>query len=82
MPKISLDNLIGQNVITWGCINGWYRCGLSKSEQRVCASCSPAVLCDARRGFQQIRLTHVLWECFVLPPPQKKKDHVMNHKGN
>ena len=71
----SLDNLIGQNVITWGCISGWCRHGLSKSEQRVCAGCSPAVLCDARRRCQPIRmmkigitrLTHVLWKCFVCP---------------
>ena len=25
MPRDSLANLIGQSVITWGCINGWYR---------------------------------------------------------
>ena len=31
----SSDNLIGQSVIAWGCVNGW----LSKSEQCVCDSC-------------------------------------------
>ena len=73
----SSDNLIGQNVITWGCINGWYRLVSEQrvSEQRVCASCSPAVLCNARCRFQPIRVTkigitrlsQVFWKCFVCP---------------
>ena len=35
----SFDNLIGQNIITWGCINRWKRHSLSKSEQ----CCLPSV---------------------------------------
>ena len=35
----SLDNLIGQNVIMWGCINGWYMYRLAHQKQRGCASC-------------------------------------------
>ena len=44
----------------WGCINGWERHSLSKSEQCVRASWSPAVLCDTRREFQPIRVTEIV----------------------
>ena len=53
----SLDNLIGQNVITWGLT------GLSKSQQRVCDSCSLAVLCDADFNQSDGDRHHVSYSC-------------------
>ena len=62
-----LDNLIGQNVITWGCINMAY--------QNQSSAYVSAVLCDTQRRIKPIRitnigitrLTHVLWKCFMCP---------------
>ena len=60
----SLDNLIGQNVITWGCINGWYRLAY----QNQSSVFVPAVLIMWRAVKTGITcLIHVLRKCFVCP---------------
>ena len=56
------DNLIGQNVIMWGCINGWYRLAYPNQSSGVCASGRVQPIRVTEIGI--MRLTHVLWDCF------------------
>ena len=75
-PQDSLDNLIGQNAITWRCINGWYRLAyqiqnsayVPAVRQLFCVTPNTDFnQSEWQRLFRITRLTHVLWKCFVCP---------------
>ena len=52
----SLDLLIGQNVITWGCIKGWYRLANYQNQNSAYV---PAVHQLCKCGFQPIRVMKI-----------------------